>query len=73
MHPRRLRADTVKSTVDERLRAEVSRFSLQYTCEVCAHFDGRGRCGNGYPTDPHRQRDLRQSSELSFCKEFELT
>jgi hypothetical protein len=59
--------------VDERFRDEVGAFALRYTCESCAHYDAEGqRCGNGYPTEPHRARDLKAARELLFCKQFEL-
>jgi hypothetical protein len=31
-----------------------------------------GRCGNGYPAEPHRERPLEGLAALEFCKEFEL-
>jgi hypothetical protein len=64
----------VKTTVDERLTREVSRYRLRFQCEDCAHFEPeRGRCANGYPADPHRARPLAGRPSLEFCKEFELT
>jgi hypothetical protein len=63
----------MKSRVDPRFREEARRYALCYTCEHCAHYDPeRERCGNGYPTDPHRRRDLKDVRELLFCKQFEL-
>jgi hypothetical protein len=63
----------MKTRVDARFREEAHAFELRYTCESCAHYDpDRQRCGNGYPTEPHRQRDLKAERELLFCKQFEL-
>jgi hypothetical protein len=62
----------VQTPVDERLRAEAKRYRLQFTCEACAHFDGNEACSHGYPTQPHRAINLAESSQLEFCKEFEL-
>ena len=59
--------------VDERLRAEARAFGLCFTCERCAHFAPETKtCGNGYPTEPHRDVSLEEDSELTFCKQFEL-
>jgi hypothetical protein len=59
--------------VDERLSREVNDFHLRFHCEDCAHFEvERGRCGNGYPVEPHRARPLAGLASLEFCKEFEL-
>jgi hypothetical protein len=63
----------VITPVDERLRREAERFSLRFRCEECAHFSPeRQRCGNGYPTEPHRGVELSRRLSLEFCKEFEL-
>jgi hypothetical protein len=63
----------MQSRVDDRFRHEVRRYGLLYTCESCVHYDtGRRSCANGYSTDPHRQQDLMQLRQLSFCKTFEL-
>lgn len=63
----------MKTPVDERLSAEVKHYALRFQCEDCAHFEvERGRCGNGYPAEPHRARPLEGLSSLEFCKEFEL-
>ncbi len=59
--------------VDERLRRETKEFRLRFRCEDCVHFDPPGRaCGNGYPTEPHRDVHVEQVEELCFCKDFEL-
>jgi hypothetical protein len=61
------------SRVDDRLREQIARFSLRYTCEACVHFERDvGACSNGYSTIPHRQTDIRTTTELVFCKAFEL-
>lgn len=61
------------SRVDEQLRDEARQFSLRFGCESCAHFAPEsGRCGNGYPTAPHRGVDLERRQTLEFCKEFEV-
>lgn len=63
----------MKTPVDERLSNESEAFALRFRCEDCAHFDvERGRCGNGYPVEPHRARPLAGLATLEFCKEFEL-
>lgn len=60
--------------VDPRLKAEARAFDLRFTCEYCAHFGpDDARCGNGFPTGPHRDIDLAARHELEFCKGFELT
>lgn len=59
--------------VDERLRDEARNYRLCFTCERCAHFAPEtATCGNGYPTEPHRDVELDTRGELAFCKEFEL-
>lgn len=59
--------------LDDRLRHEIARFRLAYTCERCVEFDpDREACALGYPTAPHRARDLSEATELVFCKAFEL-
>lgn len=59
--------------VDDELRDEIARFRLVYTCERCVEFDPeRQACSFGYPTAPHRARDLAEATELVFCKVFEL-
>jgi hypothetical protein len=64
----------VITLVDPRLKAEARAFGLRFTCEHCAHFDPElTRCGNGFPTAPHRDIDLGVRSQLEFCKAFELT
>jgi hypothetical protein len=53
---------------------EVERlaFDLRFSCEDCAHFDGRtGRCRHEWPNESHR-REPTPPSLLDFCKEFEL-
>jgi hypothetical protein len=63
----------MNTTVDERLRREARRFALRFTCEFCLHFDDETRaCANGYPTEPHRGRDLESLGQLMFCKMFEM-
>jgi hypothetical protein len=59
--------------VDEQLRGEARRFSLRFGCESCVHFAPEAQqCGNGYPTEPHRNIDLSRVSQLEFCKDFEV-
>ena len=60
------------TVVDARLRREVERFDLRYTCESCAHFDETTRgCAEGYPNGPHL-RETSSAETLEFCKSFEL-
>ena len=70
----------MKTRVDLRLREEAARFRLSFRCEDCAHFAPEsGTCGNGYPNHAHRAGagetvgEVGALSELTFCKEFELT
>lgn len=63
----------MKSRADARLRAEVERWSLVFTCDRCAHFEpDSGSCANGYPNADHRSASLDGRETLEFCKEFEL-
>jgi hypothetical protein len=63
----------MKSPVDDRLRREVRLYALRFTCDACAAFDpDEARCAYGYPTEPHRTADLDKSSEVVFCKAFEI-
>ena len=62
----------MQTPVDERLRSEAERYRLRFTCEACAHFDGKDACAHGYPTEPHLAVNLAESTLLEFCKEFEL-
>ena len=57
--------------VDVQLRQEAREFSLRFTCEWCAWFDGT-RCSHGYPHHDHEGVDLETASYVTFCKEFEL-
>jgi hypothetical protein len=59
--------------VDDDLRREARCYRLAFGCEACAHYDApEQRCANGYPAEAHRGIDLDRTSELLFCKEFEL-
>lgn len=61
------------SRVDEQFRHEARSFALRFGCESCVHFAPETlRCGNGYPTEPHRAIDLGRAESLEFCKEFEV-
>ena len=63
----------MNTKVDERLRREARQFALRFTCEVCLHFDAQlSECANGYPTEPHRARDLDSLRQLVFCKMYEM-
>jgi len=63
----------VRTPVDPRLREEVARFELRFTCPHCVHFAAERRaCANGYPTHAHLEVDLERAEHLEFCKEFEL-
>jgi len=63
----------VEHPIDDRLRDEVRRFRLVFTCASCSHFDPEPtRCTLGYPTQPHRSEDLHEREMLSFCKHFEM-
>jgi hypothetical protein len=60
--------------VDDRFRAEASKFDLRCTCDACAAFVAeRSTCAYGYPTEPHRRLPLAgEPREFVFCKTFEL-
>ena len=61
------------TVVDDILRREARRYGLRFGCESCAHYDApEERCANGFPSEAHRGIDLEGTSELLFCKEFEL-
>jgi hypothetical protein len=63
----------MKTLVDLRLRRETAHFRFLFNCEACAHFAPETRaCANGYPNLAHLSKRLEASSELEFCKEFEL-
>jgi len=63
----------VRTPIDLRLREEVARFQLRFTCEDCVHFAAERRaCANGYPNQSHLEVDLERAETLEFCKEFEL-
>jgi hypothetical protein len=63
----------MRHPVDERLRDEIRRFRLAFTCQRCAVFDAEAQgCSHGYPSDEHRDTELDGRSELTFCKHFEL-
>lgn len=68
--------------LDALLRREVDTFTLRFTCESCAHFDGEvapdgdppGRCSLGFPHAPHTTSTFRGPAEgYLFCKAFELS
>ena len=59
----------MKTVADERLVEESARFALRHRCDDCVHADGE-RCGNGWPTEPHRLPVIRDAIVV-FCKEFE--
>ena len=51
---------------------QFERFSLRFCCEDCGAFDDRREvCAEGYPTDEHRKRPLREGEPIVFCKAFE--
>ena len=63
----------MKIYVDQRLRDEARRYALKFRCEDCVHFDpAREACSEGYPSEPHRQRELVLGEALLFCKHFEV-
>jgi len=63
----------VRTLIDPKLRDEVQRFDLRFTCIDCAHFAVEHQaCANGYPNRPHLKVDLEAQPTLEFCKEFEL-
>ena len=62
----------MKTAVDERLRREVARYRLKFSCADCAYFDvGSHTCSEGYPTEEHARSDLAEP-DLLFCKLFEV-
>ncbi len=61
----------MKTLVDQRLREEAKKFSLQFACPHCAYFDPEEeRCSEGYPITEHRDPTL-SSETILFCKLFE--
>jgi len=63
----------VKTRVDDQFRREARVYLLRFTCETCAAFDPNGgTCAYGFPTTPHRAVPLDGTSEVLFCKTFEL-
>jgi hypothetical protein len=76
---------SVRTRIDDRLRAEASRFSLRFACPDCAwHDQERGACALGFPNEEHARADLgigsppgeeqgpEERTEVVFCKTFEL-
>lgn len=62
----------MRTHLDERLRAEIARYRLVFTCEQCIHYDEDAEsCSQGYPTGEHRQKTLELGRTLVFCKLFE--
>ena len=63
----------MRTLLDAPTRAEFATYQLAFTCERCAQFDEpTGRCSLEYPNEEHRDADLRDRTEIVFCKEFEL-
>lgn len=62
----------MRTRVDLRFLVEAKEFSLRFTCDDCAHFDGE-RCAHGYPEGERRDRSVREGDEIAFCKEFEAS
>lgn len=63
----------MKTLVTLRLREEAQRYRLQFCCDHCAYFDvSTDSCSEGYPTEEHRDVELRAATTL-FCKLFEAS
>ena len=61
----------MKTLVDDRLRAEATRFRFRFACEDCAHFDDlTPRCTLAYPPAP--RRESLSTTQVYLCKEFDL-
>lgn len=59
--------------VDDRLRDEARKYRLVFACDDCAQFDPENdRCSLEYPHAMHRNGNLDQTTEVIFCKTFEL-
>lgn len=62
----------MRTQLDERLRAEIARYRLVFTCEQCVHYEEDQRsCSQGFPSDEHREQTLELGRTLVFCKLFE--
>lgn len=62
----------MRTRVDTRLREELVRYRLRYTCEHCGYFaPTEERCALGFPNEEHRSL-APDATTLVFCKEFEL-
>lgn len=60
-----------RTRIDERLKSEIERYRLAYTCPSCVYFDPETEaCSEGYPVEEHREGRLDQE-DLLFCKLFE--
>jgi hypothetical protein len=61
----------MRTSVDERLRAEALRFSFRFACDDCAHFDvSSDRCSLAYVAAP--RQDALEDAAVELCKTFEL-
>lgn len=63
----------MESVVDERLKAEVARFRLRFSCDDCVHFDPGAGCSQGFPSSEHRASSLEGRRSVVFCKMFEAS
>ncbi len=65
---------SVRIARDPEFDAEARRYGLRHCCEDCGYFDARtGECCHYWPNAEHRQGYYEQpSSDVVFCKEFEL-
>lgn len=63
----------MKTKVTPRLRHEVEKYRLQFTCRDCAHYEPTAQsCAEGYPNHEHLDHQL-LAAEVLFCKLFEAS
>jgi hypothetical protein len=60
--------------VGQEFSQESERYDLRFTCEDCTfHRPERDACAHFWPDAEHRKRAQEHTTEVSFCKEFELS
>ena len=65
----------MRTTVDAELREQTARYALRCCCEECVYLDATTDCcAHEWPTAEHRRARLasRETTQVVFCKEFEL-
>ena len=63
----------MKILVDGRFARQVEELALRFQCADCFHYvAATGDCAHFWPNEEHKRPLPQGTSELSFCKEFEL-